>query len=110
MKLRRQAQLPPEALEPLSAFRGDTRWSFDSRERLQQKLEGLKLGRLLAVLTSYTTFFSWFSMLIAIITTIRVTIIVIVLLYITITTIVIVITIFTKIISGPQACSKPSRR
>ena len=47
MKLRRQAALPPEPLEPLAAFRGDVRWHFDARERLQQKLQGgspMKLG------------------------------------------------------------------
>ena len=32
--------MPPEVLEPLAAFRGDVRWSFDSRERLRQKLRG----------------------------------------------------------------------
>ena len=40
MKLRRQAALPPETLEPLAAFRGDVRWHFDARERLEQKLQG----------------------------------------------------------------------
>ena len=40
VKLRRQAALPPEALEPLSAFRGDVRWHFDARQRLEQKLQG----------------------------------------------------------------------
>lgn len=38
VKLRSQAALPPEVLEPLAAFRGDVRWSFDARERLGQKL------------------------------------------------------------------------
>lgn len=38
VKLRAQAALPPEVLEPLAAFRGDSRWHFDSRERLGQKL------------------------------------------------------------------------
>jgi len=41
VKLRAEAALPPEVLEPLAAFRGDTRWSFDARERLAQKLEGV---------------------------------------------------------------------
>mmetsp|Transcript_63493 Transcript_63493/g.112928 ORF Transcript_63493/g.112928 Transcript_63493/m.112928 type:complete len:508 (+) Transcript_63493:120-1643(+) len=40
VKLRRQAALPPEVLEPLAAFRGDVRWHFDARERLGQKLVG----------------------------------------------------------------------
>jgi len=39
VKLRREAPLPPEVLEPLAAFRGDVRWSFDARVRLQQKIE-----------------------------------------------------------------------
>lgn len=38
VKLRREAQMPPEVLEPLAAFRGDVRWHFDPRERLAQKL------------------------------------------------------------------------
>ena len=38
-KLRRQASLPPEVLEPLAAFRGDVRWNFNSRARLNQKLQ-----------------------------------------------------------------------
>eukprot|EP00931_Biecheleriopsis_adriatica_P006129 TRINITY_DN107585_c0_g1_i1.p1 TRINITY_DN107585_c0_g1~~TRINITY_DN107585_c0_g1_i1.p1 ORF type:complete len:530 (+),score=126.62 TRINITY_DN107585_c0_g1_i1:111-1700(+) len=40
VKLRREAALPPEVLEPLAAFRGDVRWNFDVRERLSQKLSG----------------------------------------------------------------------
>lgn len=40
VKLRAKAPLPPEVLEPLAAFRGDTRWDFDARERTIQKLEG----------------------------------------------------------------------
>jgi len=40
-KVRTQAQLPPEVLEPLAAFRGDVRWHFDERERLSQKLEAV---------------------------------------------------------------------
>jgi len=40
VKLRRQAALPPETLEPLAAFRGDVRLHFDARERLEQKLQG----------------------------------------------------------------------
>jgi len=40
VKLRREAALPPEVLEPLAAFRGDVRWHFDARERLEQKLTG----------------------------------------------------------------------
>jgi len=39
VKLRTEAALPPEVLEPLAAFRGDVRWHFDARERLAQKLE-----------------------------------------------------------------------
>eukprot|EP00913_Durusdinium_trenchii_P019621 g18445.t1 len=31
-------------LEPLAAFRGDVRWSFDSRERLRQKLRGINVA------------------------------------------------------------------
>ena len=58
VKLRRQAQLPPEALEPLSAFRGDVRWSFDSRERLQQKLEGQFLRSCSGSVILWT-FFIW---------------------------------------------------
>lgn len=42
-KLRREAQLPPEVLEPLAAFRGDVRWHFDGRERLALKLRGAEL-------------------------------------------------------------------
>ncbi|CAE8644249.1 unnamed protein product [Polarella glacialis] len=38
VKLRAEAALPPEVLEPLAAFRGDTRWNFNVRERLGQKL------------------------------------------------------------------------
>jgi len=38
VKLRAEAALPPEVLEPLAAFRGDTQWHFDARERLLQKL------------------------------------------------------------------------
>lgn len=38
VKLQGEANLPPEVLEPLAAFRGDTRWHFDARERLGQKL------------------------------------------------------------------------
>jgi len=40
VRLRAEAPMPPEVLEPLAAFRGDSRWSFDARERLAQKLEG----------------------------------------------------------------------
>lgn len=39
VKLRARAPLPPEVFEPIAAFRGDVRWSFDPRERLKQKLE-----------------------------------------------------------------------
>ncbi|CAJ1370339.1 unnamed protein product [Effrenium voratum] len=39
VKLRREAALPPEVLEPLAAFRGDVRWNFDARERLAQKVD-----------------------------------------------------------------------
>lgn len=41
IKLRPEATIPPEVLEPLAAFRGDTRWHFTPRERLVQKLEGV---------------------------------------------------------------------
>lgn len=41
VKLQSEANLPPEVLEPLAAFRGDTRWHFDARERLSQKLSGV---------------------------------------------------------------------
>jgi len=37
-KLRSKADMPPEVLEPLAAFRGDTKWSFEARQRLQQKV------------------------------------------------------------------------
>ena len=40
VKLRREAPLPPEVLEPLAAFRGDVRWHFEATERLEQKLAG----------------------------------------------------------------------
>ena len=38
IKLRSEAQLPPEVLEPLQAFRGITDWSFDAEIRMGQKL------------------------------------------------------------------------
>lgn len=38
VKLRMEAPLPPEVVEPLAAFRGDTHWHFDACERLVQKL------------------------------------------------------------------------
>lgn len=38
VKLRSEAKLPPEVLEPLAAFRGDVRWHSDASERLTQKL------------------------------------------------------------------------
>jgi hypothetical protein len=41
VKLRSGASLPPEVLEPLAAFRGDTRWHFDAQERLSQKLSAV---------------------------------------------------------------------
>jgi len=41
VKLRREAPLPPEVLEPLAAFRGDVRWHFEATERLEQKLAGV---------------------------------------------------------------------
>ena len=44
VKLRREAPLPPEVLEPLAAFRGDVRWHFEATERLEQKLAGAKGG------------------------------------------------------------------
>lgn len=52
VKLRSEASLPPEVLEPLAAFRGDTRWHFDTRERLAQKLSGVDLA-LKAVLANH---------------------------------------------------------
>lgn len=42
VKLRAEAPLPPEVLEPLAAFRGDVRWNFSARERLAQKLGGAR--------------------------------------------------------------------
>ncbi|PHJ15863.1 dna double-strand break repair rad50 atpase [Cystoisospora suis] len=42
VKLRSEARLPPEAIEPLAAFVGVTRFSFDRRRRLEQKLEAVK--------------------------------------------------------------------
>lgn len=39
VKLRAEAPLPPEVLEPLAAFRGDVRWHFDARQRLALKLD-----------------------------------------------------------------------
>lgn len=44
-KLRSQADLPPEILEPLQAFRGITAWSFDPEIRMEQKL--IKLNGLI---------------------------------------------------------------
>ena len=44
VKLRREAPLPPEVMEPLAAFRGDVRWHFEATERLEQKLAGAKGG------------------------------------------------------------------
>jgi hypothetical protein len=38
VKLRSQADLPPEVLEPLQAFRGIVDWSFDPEARMDQKL------------------------------------------------------------------------
>ncbi|CEM24551.1 unnamed protein product [Vitrella brassicaformis CCMP3155] len=40
-KLRLEAKMPPEVIEPLMAFRGDVRYHYDSRERLQQKLHAI---------------------------------------------------------------------
>lgn len=40
-KLRTQADMPPEILEPLQAFRGMTDWSFDPEIRIEQKLVNL---------------------------------------------------------------------
>ena len=42
IKLRSQAELPPEILEPLQAFRGITNWSFDPETRITQKLESIQ--------------------------------------------------------------------
>eukprot|EP00933_Yihiella_yeosuensis_P082169 TRINITY_DN95957_c0_g1_i1.p1 TRINITY_DN95957_c0_g1~~TRINITY_DN95957_c0_g1_i1.p1 ORF type:complete len:541 (-),score=97.32 TRINITY_DN95957_c0_g1_i1:89-1711(-) len=44
VKLRSQAAMPPEVLEPLAAFRGDVRWNFDVRERLTQKLSAAEVA------------------------------------------------------------------
>lgn len=41
IKLRLRAPLPPEVIEPLIAFRGDTNYNFDPRTRLTQKLQRL---------------------------------------------------------------------
>eukprot|EP00929_Paragymnodinium_shiwhaense_P118532 TRINITY_DN90448_c0_g1_i1.p1 TRINITY_DN90448_c0_g1~~TRINITY_DN90448_c0_g1_i1.p1 ORF type:complete len:752 (-),score=128.72 TRINITY_DN90448_c0_g1_i1:260-2515(-) len=51
VKLRAEAKLPPEVLEPLAAFRGDVRWNFDASARLEQKLQAVDQA-LEAVLTS----------------------------------------------------------
>lgn len=51
VKLRAEAQLPPEVLEPLAAFRGDVRWDFEPRKRLAQKLKASE-GALEAVAQS----------------------------------------------------------
>jgi hypothetical protein len=40
-KLRSEADMPPEVLEPLQAFRGITDWSFDPEIRMEQKLANL---------------------------------------------------------------------
>eukprot|EP00386_Alphamonas_edax_P003093 GDKI01009473.1.p1 GENE.GDKI01009473.1~~GDKI01009473.1.p1 ORF type:complete len:513 (+),score=102.54 GDKI01009473.1:24-1541(+) len=41
IKLRQQAKMPPEVLEPLVAFRGDVNYNFDARTRLGQKLDAV---------------------------------------------------------------------
>jgi len=41
-KLRSKAHLPPEAVEPVAAFRGDATWSFNASRRLAQKLDGAR--------------------------------------------------------------------
>ena len=41
VKLRSQASLPAEVLEPLQAFRGLTNWSFDPEIRMEQKIDAL---------------------------------------------------------------------
>ena len=51
IKLRSQADLPPEILEPLQAFRGVTDWSFDPEVRMTQKLVGVT--RLIALIEEY---------------------------------------------------------
>lgn len=38
-KLRLEADMPPEVIEPLMAFRGDIRYSYDARMRLEQKVD-----------------------------------------------------------------------
>ena len=42
IKLKSQAEIPPEVLEPLQAFRGVTDWSFDPETRMCQKLHAVK--------------------------------------------------------------------
>lgn len=62
-RLRYTVAPPPELLEPLYAFHGTTRYSFNSVTRLDQKLDGLKtllqsikrLGKQLLELTQAQT-------------------------------------------------------
>eukprot|EP00916_Digyalum_oweni_P014722 GHVL01024114.1.p1 GENE.GHVL01024114.1~~GHVL01024114.1.p1 ORF type:complete len:451 (+),score=54.80 GHVL01024114.1:29-1381(+) len=41
IKLRLKAKPPPEVLEPLHAFRGDTEYHFDAKKRLEKKCDGV---------------------------------------------------------------------
>ena len=43
LKLRSEADLPPEVLEPLQAFRGITNWSFNPEIRMNQKLDAINM-------------------------------------------------------------------
>ena len=42
VKLRSSAELPPEVVEPIQAFRGVVNWSFDPELRMSQKLESVE--------------------------------------------------------------------
>lgn len=42
-RLRSSVDPPPELLEPLYAFHGTTRYSFDSLTQLNHKLDGLEI-------------------------------------------------------------------
>lgn len=43
-KLRSQAEMPPEVIEPLFAFHGITRYSYNHFENLDNKLESIKIA------------------------------------------------------------------
>jgi hypothetical protein len=53
IKLRSEAELPPEVLEPLQAFRGITNWSMNPEIRMNQKLDSINV--LLSGSTPHTT-------------------------------------------------------